>query len=96
MLTLTPDAAQAVETIVSQPDLPDDAGLRITTEARVTDSGATSDLRLQMVNGPEPDDEVVEGSQVYVEAGTAELLGDKILDADVVEDQVQFKIRDPD
>ena len=62
MLTLTPEAAQAVDTIVSRPDL--------------------------------PDDEVVEGSQVYVEQGTAEILGDKILDADFAEDQVQFKLRD--
>jgi iron-sulfur cluster assembly protein len=96
MLTLTPDAAQAVETIVSRPDLPDDAGLRITAEPQVTDSGPTNDLRLEMVSAPEPDDEIVEGGQVYVEPGTAEMLGDKVLDADVVEDQVQFKIRDPD
>jgi iron-sulfur cluster assembly protein len=95
MLTLTPDAAQAVETITSRPDLPDDAGLRITAEPQVPESGPpTTDLRLEMVSAPEPDDEVVEGSQLYVEQGTAELLGDKVLDADFVEDQVQFKLRD--
>jgi Fe-S cluster assembly iron-binding protein IscA len=95
MLTLTPEAAQAVETITSRADLPDDAGLRITAEPQVTESGPpTTDLRLEMVNAPEPDDEVVEGSQLYVEQGTAEILGDKVLDADFVEDQVQFKLRD--
>ena len=95
MLTLTPEAAQAVETIVSRPDLPDDAGLRITAEPQAAETGSpTTDLRLEMVDAPEPDDEVVEGSQVYVEQGTAEILGDKILDADFAEDQVQFKLRD--
>jgi Fe-S cluster assembly iron-binding protein IscA len=95
MLTLTPDAAQAVETIVSQPDLPDEVGLRLTAEPQVAEGGPpTTDLRLEVVNAPEPDDEVVEGSQLYVEQGTAEMLGDKILDADLVEDQVQFKLRD--
>jgi Fe-S cluster assembly iron-binding protein IscA len=97
MLTLTPDAAQAVDTIVSRPDLPDDAGLRITAEPQVAESGPpTTDLRLEMVDAPEPDDEVIEGSQLYIEQGTAELLGDKVLDAEFAEDQVQFKLRDQD
>jgi iron-sulfur cluster assembly protein len=91
LLALTPTAAEAVETLVSRPGLPDSAGLRISTPPPSQD-GAEADATLQMgvVEAPLPDDEVIEGSSLYLEQGTAQFLDDKVLDADVEGDQVRF------
>ena len=91
MLALTPTAAEAVETLVSRPGLPDSAGLRISTPAPSQD-GAEAGATLQMgvVEAPLPDDEVVDGASLYLEQGTAQFLDDKVLDADVEGDQVRF------
>jgi iron-sulfur cluster assembly protein len=94
VLVVTPDAAQAVDAIVSQPELPDSAGLRITAIPQADNSGAPkSELRLDLVEAPEPEDAVIEGSSVYLEPATAELLEDKLLDAELEENKVQFSIR---
>lgn len=94
MLSVTPDAAQAVEAIVSQSELPESAGLRITAVPQSENSAAPkSELRLDLVPEPDPEDAVIEGSSVYVEPATAELLDDKLLDAELAENQVQFSIR---
>lgn len=91
MLTLTPTAAQAVEAIVSRPELPDSAGLRISAPAPAQDSAAPSgNLQMGVVEAPQPDDQIVEGASLYLEQGTAEFLDDKVLDADVEGDQVRF------
>ena len=96
MLALTPTAAEVVESIVSQQELPDTAGLRITSEegdAAADGSGSQRDLRLAVVEQPEAGDALVEGSQVYVESGeTADLLEDKVLDAEVEGNEVRFSI----
>jgi len=96
MLALTPTAAEVVESIVSQQELPDTAGLRITSqegEAAADGSGSQRDLRLSVVEQPEAGDSLVEGSQVYVEPGeTAELLEDKVLDAEVEGNEVRFSL----
>ncbi|HEX2435623.1 MAG TPA: hypothetical protein VHI76_03130 [Solirubrobacterales bacterium] len=96
MLALTPTAADVVESIVSQQELPDTAGLRITSqEGDAASDGAESqrDLRLSVVEQPEAGDSLVEGSHVYVEPGeTAELLEDKVLDAEVEGNEVRFSI----
>ena len=91
MLALTPTAAEAVETIVSRPGLPDSAGLRISTPPAGQDGaepGAT--LQMGVVEAPLPDDEVIDGASLYLEQGTAQFLDDKVLDADVEGDQVRF------
>jgi iron-sulfur cluster assembly protein len=91
MLALTPTAAQAVETIVSRPGLPDSAGLRISTPPTGENtSGPTGTLQMGVVEAPQPDDKIVEGSSLYLEQGTAQFLDDKVLDADVEGDQVRF------
>jgi iron-sulfur cluster assembly protein len=91
MLTLTPTAAQAVEAIVSRSELPDSAGLRISAPAPAQDSAAPSgSLQMGVVEAPQPDDEIIEGSSLYLEPGTAQFLDDKVLDADVEGDQVRF------
>ncbi|MGH2994268.1 MAG: Fe-S cluster assembly protein HesB [Solirubrobacterales bacterium] len=96
MLALTPTAAEVVDTIVSQEELPDTAGLRITSEeakAAENSDGSQRDLRLAVVEEPETGDELVDGTQVYLEPGpTAELLEDKILDAKVDGSEVRFTL----
>jgi iron-sulfur cluster assembly protein len=91
MLALTPTAAEAVETIVSQPGLPERAGLRISAPPPSQD-GAEAGATLQMgvVEAPLPDDEVIEGAPLYLEQATVQFLDDKVLDADVEGEQVRF------
>ena len=46
-----------------------------------------------MVEEPETGDELVEGTQIYVEPGeTADLLEDKVLDAEVSGNEVRFSL----
>jgi iron-sulfur cluster assembly protein len=96
MLALTPTAAEVVESIVSNEELPETAGLRITSEespAASNSEGPLRDLRLAVVEEPESGDELIEGAQIYVEPGeTAELLEDKVLDADVSGSEVRFSL----
>jgi iron-sulfur cluster assembly protein len=96
MLALTPTAAEVVESIVSNEKLPETAGLRITSEESnvgANSDGPQRDLRLAVVEEPAPDDEQIEGAQIYVESGeTAEMLDDKVLDADVSGQEVRFSL----
>jgi iron-sulfur cluster assembly protein len=93
MLTLTQEAAQAVETIVTQSEAPEDAVMRITGGAAQSNgTGPAQELQLSVVEGPEPDDVVVQGLPMAVEPTTIEFLDDKVLDAEVVEGGVQFKL----
>jgi hypothetical protein len=96
MLELTPNAAQVVTAIVSQTELSETAGMRITSEDGGTGSNGsapTRDIRLSVVEAPEGDDEAVEGAPVYIEPGlTAEMLDDKVLDAVVDQDVVEFRL----
>lgn len=96
MLTLTSNAAEAVRTIAeASPELPNESGLRI--QAEPTEEGRFS-LGLTLAAGPEVDDQVIEeaGARVFVEAETAAVLEDKILDATVAGDRVQFMLSDQD
>jgi iron-sulfur cluster assembly protein len=96
MLALTPTAAEVVNAIVSQEGLPDTAGMRITSESAdpsANGSGPGRDVRLSVVDRPAADDEVIDGAPIYVESGyTAELLEDKVLDADVSGEEVHFRL----
>jgi iron-sulfur cluster assembly protein len=98
LLALTPTAAEVVDSIVSQQEVPETAGLRITSEETGSlgadnGSGPHRDLRLSVVDEPESEDELVEGAQIYVEPGeTAELLEDKVLDAEVEGSEVRFTL----
>lgn len=92
MLTLTSNAAEAVKTIAeASPGLPNDSGLRIQAEA--AGEGQVS-FDLAMVESPDQDDQVIEeaGARVFVEPETALILEDKILDASIVGNQVQFSL----
>jgi iron-sulfur cluster assembly protein len=96
MLALTPTATEVVESIVSNDELPETAGLRITSEenpAAGNTHGPRRDLRLAIVEEPQTGDELIEGTQIYVEPGeTADLLDDKVLDAEVSGEEVRFSL----
>ncbi len=94
MLAITEDAAAAIKGIVGSPGLPEGAGLRITQELNTEADGETPriDLRLSVVAGPQEGDEVLADERVFVDPEAAELLDDKLLDADVVDDEVRFSL----
>ena len=95
MLELTPKAAEVVTSIVSQETLPEGAAMRITSEEgdRLNGGGPTRDIRLSVVDAPQGDDQEVDGAPVYIESGaTAEMLDDKVLDATVDDDAVEFRL----
>lgn len=80
MLTLTEEATTAVKTITAQ--FPD------TTQGGVRIEGAgspDSQFRLSVVPAPEPADAVVEneGARVFLDTDAAEVLDDRVLDAQV-------------
>jgi iron-sulfur cluster assembly protein len=92
MLTLTDSAASAIVSLTSQPDLPDETGLRIMKQGE-----GTTSFQLALTEGPEVGDQVVEagGARVFVEADAAEVLDDKALDAQLNEQgDLAFRISD--
>jgi iron-sulfur cluster assembly protein len=95
VLTLTPTAAEVVRTLVEQSPAPASGGLRIAAGA---ESGEGVPLEISIVDEPDPSDERVEqeGATVYLDANAAELLDDKLLDAQVAEDHVTFTLREDD
>jgi iron-sulfur cluster assembly protein len=96
VLTLTSDAAEAVKTIAeASPEVPNDSGLRI--HAQPTGEGEVG-FKLTMVESPDEGDQVIEeaGARVFVEHEAALILEDKILDATVVGDRVQFSLSEQD
>lgn len=93
MLAISEDAAAAIRGIVGAPGVPEGAGLRITREMNTDDSGEPrTDLRLSVVASPKEGDEVLEEERVFVDPDAIELLDDKLLDADVVGDDVRFSL----
>lgn len=92
MLTITPTAAQALDTIVSSvPDAPETAGLRI---AQGAGENGQPRLTLELTASPAPGDQVVEAQNtpVFVEAKIVDELDDKVLDAQVEGDRVGFTL----
>jgi iron-sulfur cluster assembly protein len=93
LLALTDDAVEAVRNIVSSSDeLPETGGLRLVAER----AGTQANLQLSVVALPAEDDEVIEeqGVRVFLEPEAAALLDDKMLDASMEQDQVEFTIAD--
>lgn len=86
MLTLTENACSIVKRYTDHPETPDDAGLRIT-------STAAAQLAVTTADTPVAGDQLVEqdGARVYLDAGAAQQLDDKVLDAGVDETgNIQF------
>jgi hypothetical protein len=96
MLALTPTASEVVELMVAHQDLPETAGLRITSsETHIGSNGDAPqlDLRVTVVEEPELTDEQIDGTPLYVESGeTAEMLDDKVLDVDVSGEEIRFSL----
>jgi iron-sulfur cluster assembly protein len=93
VLAITEDAAAAINGIVSSAGLPEGAGLRITQELNTeAEDGPRTDLRLSVVAAPEEGDEVLQDERIFIDPGAADLLDDKLLDADVVDQEVQFSL----
>jgi iron-sulfur cluster assembly protein len=93
VLCITEDAAAAINGIVSSAGLPEGAGLRITQELNTeVEDGPRTDLRLSVVAAPEEGDEVLQAERIFIDPGAADLLDDKLLDADVVDQEVQFSL----
>jgi Fe-S cluster assembly iron-binding protein IscA len=92
VLTLTSSAADAVKTMANaSPELPGDSGLRITVKSNGEDQVG---LALAMVEHPSEGDQVIEesGARVFVDPEAAVHLDNRILDATVVGNNVQFSV----
>jgi iron-sulfur cluster assembly protein len=92
MLAITEDAAAAIKGIVGAPGVPEGAGLRITSEQHAEGESPRTDLRLSVVTEPEEGDEVLADERIFVAPDAATFLDDKLLDADIVDDEVQFSL----
>ena len=93
MLALTDTAVEAVKEIVSSSEeAPEAGGLRLVAEW----SGAQTTLQLSVVALPAEDDEVIDeqGARVFLDPVAASMLEDKILDASIDRNQVEFTIAD--
>ena len=80
MLAITGAAVASIRGLVT--DLPGGAGLRVALEK--PGNGTEPEFSLDVVRGPEEDDEVVEqeGARVFVAAAASAYFEDKVLDAD--------------
>jgi Fe-S cluster assembly iron-binding protein IscA len=93
VLAVTEAAASAVNTILAGSELPEEGGMRIARAPAAENSEAPGlTLSLHLVPAPEDGDQVVGGEHVFVDPEAAEALDDKVLHAEVVENQVQFVI----
>lgn len=83
MLVLTEAAVKVVKSVMSSPQAPQAAGLRIYSSAPAPDSASA--LQAEAVSGPGENDQVLEaaGARVFVEPQAAGFLDDKVLDAQV-------------
>ncbi len=90
MLTMTPEAGDAVRLITGQVSGAEDAGVRI-----LAGGDHDSDFTLAVANAPDPGDQVVEdhGARLFLEEPVAQLLDESVLDARVQDDgAVRFAI----
>jgi Fe-S cluster assembly iron-binding protein IscA len=94
VLTLTPNAEEAVRQLVANATISEETGgLRI-APGQPTPEGVP--LELSLVGSPEPDD-LDAGApdvNVYLERSTKDLLDDKVLDARVEGESVGFALLD--
>jgi iron-sulfur cluster assembly protein len=93
VLTITPEASEAIRGILAASDAPDGSMFRIAPQGQDGTAPGPS-LAISVIDAPPPDDQIVEGEQVAVcvEPTAAALLDDKELDATVEGEQVNFSI----
>ena len=87
MLAITESAAEAINALVSLNEMPEGSGARIATD----DQG--QGLELALVQNPSQDDTVVGGggAKVYLDQNAAQVLGDKTLDVEQVDEDTQVR-----
>lgn len=91
MLTVTENAKAVIRQLTDQPEAPEGAGLRISTDPT---AGA---LTLSLTPGPNEGDQVmnVPDARVFLEPEAAEILDRKVLDAAIDPDGgVEFAVSD--
>jgi iron-sulfur cluster assembly protein len=95
VLTISPEASQAIRGILDSSDVPDGSMFRI-SQQQTEDEPPGAALMVSVIDTPPPDDQIVQGDEVAVavEPAAAGMLDDKQLDATVVDDQVSFSIGD--
>jgi iron-sulfur cluster assembly protein len=94
VLTLTDSAKDVLRELMESIDgVPDDAGVRISVDA---DTEGVGELAFALVAAPDDGDVVVDadGTRVFIDGLAAQMLGDKILDAERNGDQFLFSISD--
>lgn len=82
MLMLTVGAADAIQALIDDGNLPEESALRISS--RASDNGAPA-FALTLQAQPNPQDQIVEsaGARVFVDPDVAPALDDKALDAHI-------------
>jgi iron-sulfur cluster assembly protein len=93
VLTITENAEQAIDAVVAAENAPEGAGLRISQGVGADGQPAVG---LALAAAPEPGDAVVEDVSVpvFLAPDVAELLEDKVLDAQVEGEQIAFRLGD--
>jgi iron-sulfur cluster assembly protein len=93
LLTITENAEQALDAVAAAEEVPEGAGVRISQGVGQDGQPAVG---LALVPGPLPGDAVVDDANVpvFVAEDVADLLDDKVLDAQVVGDQIAFRLAD--
>jgi hypothetical protein len=92
---MTQEAADAVERIVSTPGVPEGAVLRfVAGDDRGNGAGPAREVQVELVARPHLRDLVVEEMRISVERRSLPFLDDKVLDAEDVDDGVEFRLYD--
>jgi Fe-S cluster assembly iron-binding protein IscA len=95
LLTLTQNATETIEQILSSPTMPDGAGIRIMPSLQVMDgSSSGEELIVAVAEQPGDGDQVIQegGARVFVQDSIVDPLDDMFLDANVVDQQVRFML----
>ena len=95
MITLTPEATDAIRELVDSAELPDTGGLRLDMNDATLNSAPPS-LALTLVETPATGDEVIDqgGIHVYVSKQAAPLLDGKEIDARTEAGGVTFLVNE--
>jgi len=99
MLVLTEAAVETIDALTDRPELPDSAGVRISTVTAGAGERAAEGWNAALTAGPGPKDEVfqVRGGRLYLDPVAAGRLADKVLDAQTAQDgEVVFHVRRQD
>ena len=93
MLAITEDAAAAIDGIVASSGLPEGAGLRITQELNTETEERRGPTSACPWSSPRRRaTRCSRTSRIFLDPDAAEFLDNKLLDADVVGDEVRFSL----